>query len=90
MKVSPEFRLQMEGYGLTTAHIFYHMPDFHSVLQGFVWQDYDIAPDFPHMKKFLDFWRDNLDGALHSVRYCHQHLIKPCEWRAVEGEFRVS
>ncbi|EGF93484.1 protein usg [Asticcacaulis biprosthecium C19] len=89
MRVSPEFRLQMQGYGLTTAHILYHMPDFRSVLQTFVWQDYDIAPDFPHMRKFLDFWEQNLDGPLHSVRYNHQRLIRPGEWRAVDGEFTL-
>ncbi len=90
MRVSREFELQLKGYGLTTAHILYRMPDFHSVLQTFVWQDYDIAPDFPAMMKFLDFWRDTLDGPLHSVRYAHRRLIGPGEWRAVDGEFRLN
>lgn len=89
MKVSPEFELQLKGYGLTTAHILYHMPDFRSVLQTYVWQDYDIAPDFPHMRKFLDFWSQNLDGPLHSVRYCHQKLIRPGEWSHIDGEFTL-
>ena len=87
MRVSPEFQLQMMGYGLTTAHILYHMPDFRSVLQTYVWQDYDIAPDFPAQKKFLDFWEANLDGPLHSVRYVHWKLISPTEWRALKGDF---
>ena len=75
--VSPEFERQMEGYGLTTAHIFYRLPDFQSLLQTYVWQDYDLAPDFPGMRKFLDFWEARLDGKLHSVRYAHQKLIGP-------------
>jgi uncharacterized protein Usg len=90
MRVSPEFELQLKGYGLTTAHILYHMPDFRSVLQTYVWQDYDIAPDFPYMRKFLDFWERTLDGPLHSVRYVHQKLIRPGEWRAIDGEFSVG
>ena len=65
MTSSKDFTLQMEGYGLTTAHILYRLPDFRSVLQTFLWQDYDLAPDFPQMTKFLDFWRANLDGDLH-------------------------
>jgi uncharacterized protein Usg len=89
MRASPEFKLQMQGYGLTTAHILYHMPDFQSVLQTYVWQDYDLAPDFPNMRKFLDFWEANLDGPLHSVRYSHQRLIKPGEWRSLDGEFTL-
>jgi uncharacterized protein Usg len=88
--VSPEFERQMEGYGLTTAHIFYRLPDFQSLLQTYVWQDYDLAPDFPGMRKFLDFWEARLDGKLHSVRYAHQKLIGPNEWRRVDGEILLN
>lgn len=45
--VSREFRMQMEGYGLTTAEIHYRMPDHPSLLQLYVWQEYDLAPEFP-------------------------------------------
>jgi hypothetical protein len=41
--VSREFRLQMQGYGLTTAEIHYHMPDHPGLLQLYVWQEYDLA-----------------------------------------------
>ena len=87
MRFSSDFERQLAGYGLTTAHILYRLPDYESVLQTYVWQDYDIAPDFPEMQKFLDFWRANLDGSLHSVRYTHRRLIGPSEWRSVQGEF---
>ncbi len=89
MTSSKDFTLQMEGYGLTTAHILYRLPDFRSVLQTFLWQDYDLAPDFPQMTKFLDFWRANLDGDLHSVRFSHKRLIGPNEWRKLDGEFSL-
>ena len=62
MQFSSDLERQLNGYGLTTAHILYRIPDFESVLQTYVWQDYDLAPDFPEMRKFLDFWRDSLDG----------------------------
>ncbi|GES41412.1 MULTISPECIES: usg protein [Rhizobium] len=89
MRFSSELEGQLNGYGLTTAHILYHIPDFESVLQTYVWQDYDLAPDFPEMHRFLDFWQTNLDGPLHSVRYSHRRLIGPNEWRRVEGEFKL-
>ncbi|ABA05371.1 conserved hypothetical protein [Nitrobacter winogradskyi Nb-255] len=47
MAASREFLLQWHGYGLTTAEIHYHLPDHPAVLQLYVWQDYDTAPDFP-------------------------------------------
>ncbi|RWD68632.1 usg protein [Mesorhizobium sp.] len=83
--VSWEFRLQMNGYGLTTAEIHYHLPDHPSLLQLYVWQDYDLAPDFPTLRDFLGFWERELAGALHSVRVAHHRLIRPSEWRAVDG-----
>lgn len=84
-----ETELMLEGHGLTTAEILYRMPDARSLLQSFVWQDYDLAPDFPRLQKFLGFWQATLDGPLHSVRYCHERLIKPGEWRTVSGEFTL-
>ncbi|KMO11445.1 usg protein [Methylobacterium platani] len=83
--VSKEFRQQIEGYGLTTAHILYRIPDHPGVLQTFVWQDYDLAPRFPVLTGFLDFWKRELDGPLHSVRVAHSQLVKPAEFRAVNG-----
>lgn len=82
---SREFRLQMQGYGLTTAEIHYHLPDHPSLLQLYVWQDYDLAPDFPTLKGFLGYWERQLHGPLHSVRVAHHGLIGPTEWRAVDG-----
>ncbi|ASQ07754.1 aspartate-semialdehyde dehydrogenase [Sinorhizobium meliloti] len=72
MRFSSDLERQLNGYGLTTAHILYRIPDFESVLQTYVWQDYDLAPEFPQMRKFLDFWQTNLDGPLHSVRFTHK------------------
>ena len=86
MQDKSAFELQLEGYGLTTAQILYRMPDHLEILQTYIWQDYDLAPDFPEMRGFLDFWESNLDGPLHSVRYTHQRLIKPGEFRRVDGE----
>src|SRR3546814_2741451 len=47
---------------LTTAEILYHMPDHPALLQSYVWQDYDLAPKFPGLQKFLGFWESSLDG----------------------------
>ena len=76
--------LQIEGYRLTTAEILYHLPDHPGLLQTFVWQDLDIAPKFPVLRKFLDFWERQLDGKLHSVRVGAAKLISPGELRHTE------
>lgn len=83
--VSEDFIRQLEGYGLTTATILYRMPDHLSVLQSFIWQHYDVAPRFPVLHEFLDFWRRELEGPVHSVTIAHSHLIRPAEIRSVNG-----
>ena len=82
-----ETEMMLNGYGLTTAEMFYRMPDYPGVLNTFVWQDYDRAPDHDRLFKFIEFWHDEIDGPLHSVRYTHRKLIAPGEWRSVVGEF---
>ena len=81
----PDFVRQLQGYGLTTAEISYYMPDHPQLIQLFVWQTYDTAPQFPVLHHFLDHWRREIEAALHSVRIAHAHLIRPAEWRAVDG-----
>lgn len=90
MIVSPEFRKQMEGYGLTTAEILYRMPDHPDLLQAYVWQEYDIFPEFPVLKKFLDFWERTLDGPLFKVTLSHARLIRPTDWRAVDLQLALG
>ena len=88
-EVSQDFRRQLQGYGLTTANILYRRPDHPWLLQTYVWQDYDLCPNFPALNKFLNFWLEKLEGPLHSVTVAHARLIKPAEIRAVDGEFRL-
>jgi len=87
--VSQDFRRQLAGYGLTTAEIVYRRPDHPWLLQTYLWQDYDLCPGFPTLERFLAFWKNNLDGALHSVRVAHSRLIRPAEIRAIDGVFRL-
>jgi uncharacterized protein Usg len=79
------FVAQLESYGLTTAEIHYYRPDAPSFLQLFIWQDYDLAPDFPVLFNFLDHWRREIEAALHSVRIAPGRLNGPTDWRAVDG-----
>jgi uncharacterized protein Usg len=79
--------MQLNGYRLTTAEITYHLPDHPGILQSFIWQHYDIAPRYPELNKFLDFWVAKIEGKLHTVHVARQQLIGPsrythgAEWR---------
>lgn len=85
-----EVELMLKGWSLTTAEIMYRMPDHLHLLQTFIWQDYDLAPRFPRLIKFLDFWTHNLDGPLATVRVAHSAIVKPAEMRLVGNEWRLN
>lgn len=74
-----DFEAQLKGFSLTTAEIIYCLPDYPSLLQSFVWQDYDIHPRFPRLSGFLDFWTKNLEGKLFRVRVAHKQLLSPAD-----------
>ena len=84
------FQHQLQGYSLTTAEILYRLPDHPKLLQSYLWQDYDLAPRFPKLTDFLDFWSTHLDGALYRVLVAHRRLIAPTEFSFVEGELRLN
>jgi uncharacterized protein Usg len=72
---------QLNDYRLTTAEILYRLPDHPTLLQTYIWQELDLAPRYPELRKFLEFWEKNLDGPLHSVQVANIPIIKPAETR---------
>ena len=84
-----ETEMMLKGYGLTTAEFFYHMPDYTHVLNSFIWQEYELAPDHPRLFQFIEFWQEKLDGPLHSVQFTHRRMLASGEWRNVKGEFTL-
>jgi uncharacterized protein Usg len=81
MSDTSQLGLQLQGYRLSTAEILYHLPDHPRLLQTYVWQDYDIAPRFPVLYRFLDFWTRQIEGRLHSVRVAGKQVISAAEMR---------
>lgn len=75
------FLSEHAGYGLATANILYHLPERPKLLQTFIWQFYDVAPDYPRLERFLDFWRLEIDGIIHSVEVAHRALASQAELR---------
>jgi len=77
---------QMAGYRLTTAEILYHLPDHPDLLQSFIWQTLDIAPRYPVLRKFLDYWENNIEGRLHSVHVAQRGVVAAAEFRLANAE----
>ena len=89
MGADRSFRKQLQGYRLATAEILYHLPDHPGILQAYLWQDYDIAPKYPELHKFLDFWVGNIEGRLHTVHVGRRKLIGPARCGHAQAEYRL-
>lgn len=83
------FKAQLQGFSLTTAEIIYRLPDYPALLQSYIWQEYDLAPRFPKLRHFLDFWTAKLDGKLFKVTVAHSQLIRPAELRMIGAELKI-
>ena len=82
--------VRIPDWRLTTAEILYRLPDHLGVLQAFVWQKLDRAPAFPELSRFLEFWRREVEGPLHSARVASAALIRPAELRYADGRFTLQ
>lgn len=72
-----ELTLRLQGWRLATAEVLYYMPDHPALLQSFVWQTLDLAPQYPRIHRFLNFWRREIDAVIHSVRLASGETLAP-------------
>ena len=72
-----ELSLRLRGWRLATAEVLYFMPDHPALIQSFVWQTLDLAPSYPRIHRFLDFWRREIDAVIHSVRLASGETLAP-------------
>ena len=79
----------LRDYRLTTAEIIYHLPDHPDLLQSFIWQRLDVAPDFPELRRFLEYWSRNIEGKLHSVRVGQARSVGRPRFRHVRTSLRL-
>ena len=84
-----DLSLQLNGYRLTTAEILYYMPDLPALLQSFVWQFKDRAPQYPKWHEFLEYWRANIDATIHSVAVVSREKIGPARTHSVRHELTL-
>ncbi|HWA79581.1 MAG TPA: Usg family protein [Acetobacteraceae bacterium] len=80
----PAREVQARDWRLTTAEILYRLPDHPAVLQSFIWQNFDLAPEYPALRRFLAFWRRELEGPLYSVRVATGGPLSRGGWRRAD------
>ena len=66
-------------YQLTSVEIVYSQDENPHLLKIFFWEDYDLAPDYPELHRFLGFWNFHVGGTVHSVRVADLGVPRPVE-----------
>lgn len=79
-----DIELRLRGWRLATAEVLYYLPDHPSLLQSFIWQTLDLAPRYPRIHRFLDFWRAEIDAVIHSVRLASGETLAPAPVRNID------
>lgn len=85
-----EFRERLNGATLLTAEVLYYMPDHPKLLQTFMWQTLDMAPKYPRLQQFLDYWRREIEAVIHSVRVAHGQPLEAPQWRNARGVITLN
>jgi uncharacterized protein Usg len=66
---------------LVTTRVIYFIPRTH-ILQTFCWQCDDIAPEFPRVHRFLNYWHEEIDAVISEVLV----MAGKRDWRAIDFE----
>ena len=82
MEKQSELELQLAGWRLTTAEVLYYLPDHPKLLQSFMWQTLDLAPRYPRIQQFLEFWRREIEAVIHSVAIATGERLSPARTAA--------
>ena len=87
---SKDFQRQLEGYGLTTAHILYRrarssLAAADLCLAGLR----SLFPKFPELKTLPRVLAGEARRPAAFGEVAHSRLIKPAELHAIDGEFRL-
>jgi uncharacterized protein Usg len=85
-----EFGQRLRGSVMVTAEVLYYIPDHPRLLQTFMWQTMDVAPRFPRVSQFLDFWRREIEAVIHSVRVAHGEPLDIPDWRNAQGVITMN
>ena len=87
--VNAAYLQDLRGFVRVTYEITYRLPDFKNLLNTFIHEREDRAPDYPELCAYLNWWDKNIEGPIHSIRATKVRLITPREMKHVGHEFRL-
>lgn len=52
---------------IVTLNIIYYRPDYHNLLQEFIWSTEDQVPELYRVNKFLWHWKHNIQAVIKEI-----------------------
>ncbi len=80
---------ELKGWRMVTAEIIYHLPDYPGILQTFVHQALDHPPSLPRLRRFLDYWKFEIEGPIAQVRIGIAGHLAPRELHHIKGVWHL-
>ena len=79
--------IRIKKWTVATVQVIYFIPDHLHILNEFIWQTEDELPEYPRIKKFLDYWDKNIDGPIKGV-YIYDN--KHSNVRVVDRRYSIN
>ena len=59
--------IKIRKWTIATVQVIYFIPDHLHIVNEFMWQTEVALPEYPRIKRFLDYWDKNIDGPIKEV-----------------------
>jgi len=69
---------------LVTVGIIYFRPDYQNIVQQFVWQTDDVPPELQRVRRFIDYWKHNIEAVIKSVEIAVPDRSGKPTWQAAD------
>lgn len=90
MRCDKDFYQQLnDNFRLTSILVVYRLPDYNSLLQEFFWQALDCPPTYPRMTNFINYWIENIEAPIHSIKIANTQIISPSNFESVSKYYEL-
>ena len=79
--------IKIKKWTIATVQVIYFIPDHLHIVNEFMWQTEDELPEYPRIKRFLDYWDKNIDGPIKEV-YIYDN--KYSNVRVVDSRYKLN
>ena len=79
--------IKIRKWTIATVQVIYFIPDHLHIVNEFMWQTEDELPEYPRIKRCLDYWDNNIDGPIKEV-YIYDN--KHSNVRVVDRRYSIN